>query len=504
MKNRPTLAVCMIARNEGDRLSAAIESVRKVADQVIVVDTGSTDNTVECARALGARVIKHTWQDDFADARNRSLREAQCDWILCLDADECLAPESEAALGKALSGEAGGYMVRIESRVDSNAGKIFVNFFPRLFRNLEGIRFEGKVHEQVTPSIRRMGLEIEISDIVIKHTGYALSGSGLRAKARRNADLLLKEAEERPGDALVLFHLGEAYSMLEQYDDAVEAYDGALRIGGLDSIVRAALLQNKGTALVKLKQYDKALMSLRKAREFDPGLLTVHLVVASALYATKKYERAEEEVISYISICREVERIKRITLGHDPDIPNALVMLAKCRLAQGRVADAREALEDALRLGKSAGDSKTSPDNGGRRAWKADATGQAHVLLGKIAFEELRFGQAAAHFEEAVKAYPDEEVVHFELARAYVACGSNDKAIRMLEGAVGNGVEGPDLLRCLGVLKIKKKDFTGAIETYRRALEVDPSDLDSRKKLAGLYHAAGDTRAAKAILTEMR
>jgi tetratricopeptide (TPR) repeat protein len=480
MPDRPTLAVCMIARNEGARLPGAIESVRKIADRVIVVDTGSTDDTIEQARSLGAQVVEYTWQDDFAEARNRSLAEAECDWILCLDADECLAPESESGLLQVLSGKAGAYMVRIESRVDSTAGKVFVNFFPRLFRNLEGVRFEGKVHEQVTPSLERLGVPIEISDIVIRHTGYALSDSDMTAKAQRNADLLLQEVEERPKDALALFHLGEAYSMMGRYKDAVEAYDRALAAGIPDRVVRAALLQNKGTALVKLKEYEKAIVSLKQAREVDPGLLTVHLVLASALYGMKKFKRAEQEVISYISMCREIERVKRVTLGHDPDIPNGLVMLAKCRVAQGQPAGARQALEDALRMDRSNGD--------------------AHVLMGKIAFEELKFGQAAKHFEEAISAYPDEERLRFELARAYVACGSNDKAIRALDSAIENGMHAPDLLRCLGVLKIKKKDFTGAIEAYRRALGVDPGDSDSRKKLAGLYHASGNTDLAKELL----
>ncbi len=480
MSDRPTLAVCMIARNEGKRLPTAIESVRKIADRVIVVDTGSTDDTIEQARSLGAEVIEYTWQDDFADARNRSLTEAECDWILCLDADECLAPESESALVQALSGKAGAYMVRIDSRVDSTAGKVFVNFFPRLFRNLDGVRFEGKVHEQVTPSLERLGMSIQVSDIVIKHTGYALSSPDMKAKAQRNADLLLKEVKERPKDSLVLFHLAEAYSMMERYEDAVESYDKALAAGKLDSVVRGALLQNKGTALVKLKEYEKAIVSLKQAREVDPGLLTVHLVLASALYGMKKYERAEQEVLSYISMCREIKGGSGVTLGHDPDIPNGLVMLAKCRLARGQLAEARKALEDALRMDRS--------------------KGNVHVLLGKIAFEELKFGQAANHYEEAIEAYPDEERLRFELARAYVACGSNDKAIRTLDSAIENGMGGPNLLRCLGVLKIRKKDLAGAIEAYRRTLDVDPGDTASRKKLAGLYHASGNTNLAKETL----
>jgi tetratricopeptide (TPR) repeat protein len=482
MPDRPTLAVCMIARDETERLPSAIASVAKLADEVIVVDTGSTDDTVAVARALGAKVVEHPWRDDFADARNRSLAEAGCDWILCLDADERLAPESESDLVNALSGKAGAYMVRIESRVDSTAGKVFVNFFPRLFRNADGVRFEGKVHEQVTPSLERLGMPIEVSDIVISHTGYALSGSEMNAKARRNADLLLRQVEDRPDDPLTLFHLGEAFSMLERFEEAVKFYDKALAAGKLDSIVRGAVLQNKGTALVKLRQYEAAVISLKKAREVDPGLLTVYLVLASALYGMKKFERAEAEVAAYIAMCRKVVRIKRVTLGHDPDIANALVMLAKCRLAQGRPGEARQALEDALKLDKAKGD--------------------AHVLMARIAFEGLKFGQAVGHYEEAVKAYPDQASLRFELARAYVACGSNAKALGTLLSALEDGMEGPDLLRCLGIVRIKTEDFPGAIDAYRRAVELDPGDTDARKKLAGLYHAAGQTDLAREVLSQ--
>jgi glycosyltransferase involved in cell wall biosynthesis len=501
MRNRPTLTVCMIARNESKRLPAAIRSVGKIADQVVVVDTGSTDDTVELARSLGAEVIGHAWKDDFADARNRSLKEARSDWVLCLDADEYVTPEGQEALVAAMTGGADAYMVRIESRVDSTAGKVFVNFFPRLFRNVKGIGFEGKVHEQVTPSLERLGLSIRISDIVIKHSGYALSPSGLKAKAERNAALLLKELEDHPGDPLALFHLGEAYSMLEHHADAVASYDRALAAGKVDATVRAALLQNKGTALVRLKAYDKAVVSLRRAREVDPGLLTVHLVMASALYGMKKYERAEQEVLSYISRCREIERVRRVTLGHDPDVSNALVMLAKCRLALCRLDEARAALEDAVRMGESGAQAKAPEPGSERRTLGTDAIGDARVLLGRIAFEGMKFGQAAKHFEQAVNIYPNEAKLRFELARAYLACGSNGEAVRTLENAVEYGLEQTDLLRCLGLMKIKQKDFAGAIETYRRILDAEPSDADSRKKLAGLYHAAGDSRLAREVLS---
>jgi glycosyltransferase involved in cell wall biosynthesis len=197
LEPRPkNLSVCIIAKNEAERLPTAVASVKRIADEVVVVDTGSGDDTVAVAQSLGARVISHPWRDDFSDARNASIDAAEGAWILYLDADEYVPPESEARILRAVEGKADAYFVRIESPVDSTAGRLFVHFFPRLFKKLPGVRFEGRVHEQIFPALERAGARVESSDIVIKHTGYATSRDQIRAKARRNADLLSADLAE--------------------------------------------------------------------------------------------------------------------------------------------------------------------------------------------------------------------------------------------------------------------------------------------------------------------
>ena len=94
---RQTLSLCMIVKNEEANLGRCLESVKGVADEIIIVDTGSTDRTVEIARQHGAKIVSHQWDDDFAVARNVSLRAATSDWILVLDADEALDEEDAAA-----------------------------------------------------------------------------------------------------------------------------------------------------------------------------------------------------------------------------------------------------------------------------------------------------------------------------------------------------------------------------------------------------------------------
>jgi tetratricopeptide (TPR) repeat protein len=480
-ENRINLSVCMIIRDESERLPRVIESVRPIADEVIVVDTGSTDDSIAVAEGLGAAVIRHVWQDDFAEARNTSIEAAHGDWILCIDADEFVPAESLDKIREAMSADGDAYFVRIESAARSSAGKCFVNFFPRLFRKMDGVRFEGRVHEQIFPSLERAKARVLVSEIVLGHTGYDLSAKQLAEKARRNADLLLRESDNRPDDPLVLYHLGEAYSMMDDYGGAIEFYEKALGVGRLPKEILCALYQNLGSALVKQRRYEEAIIRLRKALKVDPSLLTAHLVIASALFGMGKFDRAEAEILSYISRTQDANRGRRLRLGYEPEIGSALVLLAKCRLARGDLEKAREALTDAIGLDGGLGD--------------------AHILLGKIAFEELRFGQAVTHYEAARKTAPPDERLYFELARSYVACGSTDKAAELIEVAVREGLESAPLLRCLGILRIKKKDYAGAVEAYKESLCLEPDDSESRRRLAGLLHIMGDDESAREYIT---
>jgi tetratricopeptide (TPR) repeat protein len=351
------LSVCMIAKNEGAKLPTALRSVQRIADDIVVVDTGSTDDTAAVASSFGARVLSHPWGGDFSAARNVSIEAAEGSWILCLDADEYVPPDSETKILKALAGDADAYFVRLESTVDSSAGRLFVHFFPRLFRKTPGVKFEGRVHEQIFPALERAGLRVAQSDITIKHMGYSASRDEIRAKAKRNAELLARDVEANPDDALALFHLGEAHSMLEDFEQACQWYERALKAGRLPREVKAVVLQNHANSLVKLKRYDEAVAELRKAQETLPGLITVHLLMASAQFALGKFERAEKEMLAYLSKSREQKGNLGLKVSHEPDLPAAMVLLAKCKLALARISEARDVLKDAVRPPASCQDS---------------------------------------------------------------------------------------------------------------------------------------------------
>ncbi len=474
------LAVCIIAKDEAGNIPHAIASAKPVADEIIVVDTGSSDGTPDVALSLGARVLRHTWQDDFSKARNEAIAAATSEWILFLDADEIIPEDAVEEIRSAISADADAFFVSIESRVRSQAGRIFVNSFPRLFRRIPGVKFEGKVHEQILPSLQRQGARIAHSRIIIKHAGYDLSRAEMTEKLKRNCRLLEAELSQDPQNGLALFHLGETHSLLGDYERAVECYSKALDDDLVPREIKAVCLQNYAAALVKLGRYGEALEKLEAAESFNSKLLSLYLVKASALFGMKRYSDAEDEIKRYLRKARHFVSDPTYRLDYNPDMASALVLIAKCRLAGRDNKGGREALQEALRL---------------------DTSYDAHVLLAKLAFEELRFADAVVHFEQALLISPEDERLHFELAKAYLACGEIGRAIEVMTGAVEQGMGGSAFLKCLAILKIKAQDFEGAVEAYQAALAQDASDEDTRKKLAGLYHRLGRQDAALAVLS---
>jgi tetratricopeptide (TPR) repeat protein len=303
----------------------------------------------------------------------------------------------------------------------------------------------------------------------------------MRPKLERNLDILNRVLDEDPDDAVSLFHLAETLSLLGTYDAAVDAYERALEVGGLPGEMRPVATQNMASSMIKIGRHEDAMRLLRKAQELDPTMLSTHLLLGSALFGLKKYGRAEGEILTYISRAGGARKSAAPLLGFEADIPAALVLVAKCRLAGGDLERAKEALKDAVTMDGNLAD--------------------GHILLGRIAFEKMSFARAVPHFEKALELLPREERLYFELAKSYTAAGAYDRAEETLERALGEGIGSAGLLRCLGVVKVKRRDFEGAITAYERALEVEPGDPEARKMLAGLHHKLGNDEAAEKYLT---
>ncbi len=238
------VSLTMIVRDEQKNLPHALESVRGVFDEIVVLDTGSKDRTVEIARSFGARVFDFVWVDDFAAARNAALARATGDYAFWLDADDLIEPPErtklEALLGRlGRGGETPAFVVRCSCDAGPNGegGETVVDHI-RLFPVIEGVRWTYRVHEQILPALKRAGLPLQWTDITVRHTGYA--DRDLRSrKLDRDSRILREELAERPDDPFTLFNLGSIAIEQAEWNEALEYLKRSLaRSAPTDSITR--------------------------------------------------------------------------------------------------------------------------------------------------------------------------------------------------------------------------------------------------------------------------
>lgn len=200
------LSVCLIARDEERQLGRLIQSVRGLAAEVVVVDTGSRDATRELARSLGARLLETPWTDDFSAARNVSIAAATQPWILSIDADQELPSGSRPMLQKALSHSGQAQIVHIDllgprNEIVSTLASL------RLWRNDPRIRYQGRVHEDVAPSLLAMGCgDWHDSGLRLLDHGYVDAAERQR-KRERNLLLLRQASREQPDDLYLAYKL---------------------------------------------------------------------------------------------------------------------------------------------------------------------------------------------------------------------------------------------------------------------------------------------------------
>jgi tetratricopeptide (TPR) repeat protein len=234
------LSLCMIVRDEEEMLPRSLAAVADAVDEIVVVDTGSRDRTVEIARSFGATVVEREWTGSFADARNASIEAASGDWLLFLDADEVLDP-ADAPLLRELTGRTwreAFYLVETNHTGELGDGTAVTHNALRLFRNRPEYRFEGRVHEQIAHNLPS-GLpeRIEPTRVRVDHYGYLGAVRDAKEKSRRNIELLrgqLAEAGAAGANPFFHFNLGSELAAAGDAAGACEQFERAWALLGED------------------------------------------------------------------------------------------------------------------------------------------------------------------------------------------------------------------------------------------------------------------------------
>jgi tetratricopeptide (TPR) repeat protein len=227
------LSLCMIVRDEASNLPACLKSVEQVVDEMIVVDTGSTDCTIAIAQSFGAQVHLFDWCDDFAAARNVALKYAQGDWVLVLDADETLISTSISGLKQAI--QAPNHLVVNLLRAEIGASQAPYSLVSRLFRNHPEISFAHPYHESIDDSVECLLQKdprwrvIELSEVAIQHTGYSAGAIAQRQKIERARRIMERYLGTHPNDAYLCNKLGALYAEIGELEAAIALLQRGLK-----------------------------------------------------------------------------------------------------------------------------------------------------------------------------------------------------------------------------------------------------------------------------------
>jgi glycosyltransferase involved in cell wall biosynthesis len=306
----PTLALSMIVRDAEADLAACLESVRGIADEVVVADSGSKDNTMELARGLGARVFSIPWENDFALARNLSLAKVTADWVLSMDADERLDPAASRRLPSLLANpKARAYQVPIRNYVLSENERIWdrpakpndsplpeARKYPayvdhenvRLFRRLPELYFVGRIHETVGIRILETGGGLGRADFLIHHFGLAVDHKTQDRKNLYYRELSLQKIQEMPHSAQAHFELGMVETSLES---ALHRFQRACELK--PDYTEAWIF--KGMMLHKLGRYEQALEAFARGAKLTPANPMITESIGDVHYDLGDFQQAEKE-----------------------------------------------------------------------------------------------------------------------------------------------------------------------------------------------------------------
>ena len=254
------ISLVMIVKNEEETLEKSLMSVKELVDEIIIVDTGSTDKTREIALRYTEKVFRFPWCNDFSKARNFSISKAANEWILILDADEVITEYDKNQIERFCneSNYLVGRIKRINIYEDKYGTKKYIERVNRFF-NKNNFEYEGIIHEQVVSKNREEYNTINI-DLHVEHIGYSKAVLSKTNKISRNIELLKIAREKEPKDPYINYQLGKSYFMGKDFHMAKKSFEEALLV--LESFkyeYTQDLVESYGYSLINLELYEEAL-----------------------------------------------------------------------------------------------------------------------------------------------------------------------------------------------------------------------------------------------------
>ncbi|WP_054957465.1 glycosyltransferase [Paenibacillus dakarensis] len=337
-----SISLCMIVRNEEDYLERCLESVKDKVNQIVIIDTGSTDSTIEIAQEYTNEIYSFEWCDDFAAARNESLKYAKSDYILVLDADEYL--EENADLQEELSSGYDYYFINIHNIL--SYGRAINHTAIRLFANFKGFLYRNRLHEHLNTMDEGMKYTSGYGNFIINHSGYMEDMMNNRAKNQRNLPLMLQEVKENP-TAYNLFNMGRTYMAIGEHEKAIEYLKKSYPLSK-QLVIVPELISTLCFCLNELKRYEEALQILRDAVELYPDTTDLRYLQGSIYFEAGYVKDAET---SFLECLRLGDQGVTVTEGNGSYM--AHYRLAEIYETNYQISKSYEHIIEALKIKKT-------------------------------------------------------------------------------------------------------------------------------------------------------
>lgn len=303
----PAISLCMITRNEEKYLDQCLNSVKDLVDEIIIIDTGSTDKTKEIAKKFNAKIFDFKWQDDFSAARNESLKHATKDWIFVLDADEVIEKKDLEKIKNIVNdNDFAGFKLEqrsyinnyfegaLENKSDFGLVKQYPfyisNSLVRLFKNNLGIKFEHKVHELVENYMEEHDFKYKKTGIILHHFGSLKDEKTIKEKAEQYSKIILKQLDENPESARYNYQAGRLYLGRGDLSNALEYFKKAAKIEPSYKLVFSEIAK----IYLQMNDKNKAIEYFKKSIKYNKENPSPANNLAVAYMSIGKFDKAKE------------------------------------------------------------------------------------------------------------------------------------------------------------------------------------------------------------------
>ena len=488
---RGTISVCMIARDEEEHIAEALASVKDLADEMIVVDTGSKDSTILEAKRLGAKVYEIHWSNDFSEARNFALSKTTREWILVLDADERVSRDDHEKIRALVRAEESAAFM-FEQRTYTNAlcgpglrlrsdrdeasmgcAASFSDRQVRLFRGGAGVRYACEIHENVEESLMLADIPVRESGLVIHHYGRIAQSDRVYRKTAVWCALAREGVGACPGASMYLYEMAVQLLELGRVEGALAHAEVALdldpqrwefwNIAGLARLrsgdreraiscfrdgLRAAgeahaeLSNNMGVALMENGESAEALLHFERALELDGENADILRNAASACACVGELDRGLEYVAR--------------SLSKDPFAAHSHAIHADIRYRQNDCAAAARIL-DAMRF-------------------LSDTPFKVYLKVIQLYIRMHMIDKADEVVRKALEDFPEREDLLYLAGKIAELHGDDDRAVIFYRRALGADAGHVDALSSLGCIHERRSNLDDALAAFREALLLKPRD----------------------------